>query len=316
MSPHHFTRVCVTGGAGFIGSRLVRRLLEDGVRVTVLDNLSVGRREQVPAAARFVEGDLLNPRDCEDALDGCEALLHLAARVAVRSSFEYFVEDAQCNVIGTATMLRAAIQSRSVRKVIVTSTMAVYADSPTPAPIPETHPAMPLSPYGVSKLAVERMTHLVAGAAGLQSIVLRLFNTYGPGQRLSPYVGVITIFEDALRAKRPPTIFGDGLQTRDFVHVDDIASGFIAALRADVTGETFNIGSGRPRTVVDVYETLARALDSNVRPTFAPAVPGELRNGLASIEKARRMLGYAPRHRFEDAIPAVLEEIARESALV
>jgi UDP-glucose 4-epimerase len=306
----------VTGGAGFIGSKLVRRLLDDDVRVTVLDNLSVGRREHVPDAATFIKGDILNPRNCEDALDGCDVLFHLAARVAVRSSFEYVVEDTLCNVTGTATVLRAAVKSRSIRKVIATSSMAVYADSSTPAPILETHPTIPLSPYGASKLTLEHLTHQIAAAEGMQSVVLRLFNTYGPGQRLSPYVGVITIFENELRAMRSPIIFGDGRQVRDFVHVEDIVSGFIAALRADVSGETFNIGSGQPRTVLDVYETLVRVLNSQVIPVYAEAVPGELRNGLASIDKARRMLGYSPRHRFEEAIPAVLAEIARESVVV
>jgi UDP-glucose 4-epimerase len=315
MSHSLSTRVCVTGGAGFIGSKLVRRLLDEGMRVTVLDNLSVGRRENVPGAARFIEGDILNPRDCEEALDGCEAVCHLAARVAVRSSFEFIVEDTLCNVTGTATVLRAAAKSASIRTVIATSTMAVYLDSPTPTPIAETHPVIPCSPYGASKLAVEHITHLMAAAAGLRSVVLRLFNTYGPGQALSPYVGVITIFEHHLRAGRAPTIFGDGLQIRDFVHVEDVVSGFLAALRSDVTGETINIGSGEPRTVLEVFETLARVFDSPIRPVHAPAVPGELRNVLASIDKARRLLGYAPRHRFEDAIGDVIAEMGRIGAV-
>lgn len=315
MSRDAFKRVCVTGGAGFIGSKLVARLLGDGARVTVLDNLSVGRRDNVPDAATFIEGDILNARDCEAALDGCDALCHLAARVAVRSSFEFVVEDTLCNVVGTATVMRAAANTPSVRKVVAASSMAVYADSATPVPVQETHPTVPLSPYGVSKLALEHLTHQIAAAAGLQSVVLRLFNTYGPGQRVSPYVGVITIFENRLRAMQPPTIFGDGRQVRDFVHVEDVVSGFIAGLRADVSGETINIGSGVPRTVLDVYEALARAMNRLVQPVHAAAVPGELRNGLASIDKARRMLGYAPRHRFEDVIPDVVAEIAREREL-
>jgi UDP-glucose 4-epimerase len=305
---------CVTGGAGFIGSKLARRLLDEGASVTVLDNLSIGRRENVANGVVLIEGDILNPQDCERALRGCDVLFHLAGRVAVRSSFEYVVEDTMCNVTGTATVMRAAAASGSVRTVIAASSMAVYADSPTPVLIQETHATVPLSPYGASKLALEHITHQMAAATGMRSVVLRLFNTYGPGQRLSPYVGVITVFVNHLQAMRSPTIIGDGRQVRDFVHVSDIVSGFMCALRSNVTGETFNIASGVPHTVLEVYETVARVLDTTIAPLFAAAVPGDLRYGVASIEKAARILGYAPSHRFEDAISEVVADIVGEQS--
>jgi UDP-glucose 4-epimerase len=309
-----FKRACVTGGAGFIGSKLARQLLEHGLEVRVLDNLSVGRLENIPRGARFIQGDILNSSDCEQALEGCDVLFHMAARVAIRASFEFVVEDTLCNVTGTATVLRSAVRSGTVRKVIAASSMGVYADSPTPTPMPETHPTEPLSPYGISKLALEMLTHRIAAAAGLDSVALRIFNAYGPGQRFSPYVGVITIFVNQLRAGQSPTIFGDGQQVRDFVHVADVASGFVAAMQAPVTGETINIASGRAHTVQQVYDTLARELQTGIAPTYVPAVPGELRNVTASIEKARRLLSYEPAHEFESSIPAVIGEILQQSA--
>ncbi|HEV3039966.1 MAG TPA: NAD-dependent epimerase/dehydratase family protein [Candidatus Angelobacter sp.] len=304
-----FKAACITGGAGFIGAHLARRLLKQNISVCVLDNLSVGRIENVPPEARFVHGDILNPGDCARALEGCDVLFHLAARVAIRASFEFVVEDTLCNVTGTATVLRAAAQTGSVRKVVSASSMAVYGDNARALPIPETRPATPISPYGISKLALEQLTHRLAAVAGMESVALRLFNTYGPGQRLSPYVGVITIFTNALRAGTSPTIFGDGLQVRDFVHVQDVVSGFVQAMESPVTGETINIGTGAPQTVLEVFDLLARELASDIPPTHVGAVPGELRYAIASIEKAKYLLGYEPKYDFRKSVPGVVAEI-------
>lgn len=311
---HKFKRACVTGGAGFIGSKLARQLLERGLEVRVLDNLSVGRVDNIPRGARLIQGDILNSSDCEQALKGCDVLFHMAARVAIRASFEFVVEDTLCNVTGTATILRAAVRSGTVRKIICASSMGVYADSARPDPMRETHPTEPISPYGISKLALELLTHRIAAAAGLESVALRIFNAYGPGQRFSPYVGVITIFVNQLRAGQSPTIFGDGQQVRDFVHVEDVARAFVAAMEAPVTGETINVGSGTPHTVQQVYEILARELQSEIQPSYVPAMPGELRYAIASIEKAGRLLNYSPAHDFQRSIPAVIGEILQQSA--
>lgn len=300
---------CVTGGAGFIGAHVVRALLERGIEVTVLDNLSGGRRSNLPAPARLVVGDILDPRKVAEAIEGCDAVLHLAAKVAIRSSFEFVVEDAITNYAGTANVLRTVQLSGSVSKVITASSMAVYADSRRPAPIDEGYPTLPASPYGISKLAAEQLTHTMCGAEGRRSVVLRLFNTYGPGQALSPYVGVVTIFVNRLQAGDSPVIFGDGEQCRDFVHVEDVARGFVAALEADVSQETFNIGGGRPLSVNSLLEALERAMEVSIEPHFAPPVPGELRYSVADIGKAGRLIGYQPVHRFESSIHGVVREI-------
>ncbi len=304
-----YKKACITGGAGFIGSRLARRLLSEGVEVTILDNLSVGLSSNVPEGARLIIGDLLDREACQNAVDGCDIVFHLAARVAIRSSFEFVVEDTTTNVAGTAAAMRAAWKSGSVKKVITASSMGVYSDSPSRLPVTEDHPTESVAPYGISKFAAEQLTHNIAAAAGIQSVALRLFNTYGPGQRLSPYVGVVTIFTNKLRAGERPKIFGDGLQMRDFVHVDDIVSGFLCARDARVTGQTFNIGSGVGITVREVFDAVARSVGSALEPEYAPAVPGELRHSVANIDRARGVLGYNPQHKFQSSIGAVVEEI-------
>ena len=313
--------VFVTGGAGFIGSHLVRALLARGERVTVYDNLSTGLRANVPAGAAFVQGDVTDAAALEGAVKGHARVVHLAARVAIRSSYEFAVEDTHTNVVGTAALMRAAQRAGGVQCVVAASSMAIYADSPNRQPIDEQHPAHPISPYGVSKLALEQLVHGMAQAAGIGSTVLRFFNTYGPGQALSPYVGVVTIFANALRDGRAPTIFGDGEQCRDFVHVADVTQALLRALGApQAPGATYNVGTGIATSVNQLYalvrDALVRgalvrdALGQPLDALHAPAVPGELRYSIADIGRIGAALGYVPAHKLEDALPAVVREIA------
>ncbi|MEM4724866.1 MAG: NAD-dependent epimerase/dehydratase family protein, partial [Candidatus Hadarchaeum sp.] len=238
-----YRRALVTGGAGFIGSHLVERLLQEGLQVIVLDDLSMGKRENVPNGAEFVLGDVRDPAVVSAALSGVDAVFHLAARVSIRASVAGFYEDAETNLMGTLNVLRACA-SAGIKKFIYASSMAVYADSAEPVPIPETHPTVPISPYGVAKLASERYAMLVAAQSGFQAVALRYFNTYGPRQSFTPYVGVITIFIQRLLRGEPPLIFGDGEQCRDFVYVGDVVEATYRALVSSVEGEVFNIGSG------------------------------------------------------------------------
>lgn len=311
--------VCVTGGAGFIGSHVVRRLLARGMRVRVLDDLSVGRRENVPPGVELVVGSILDADVVRECMRGADVVMHLAARVAIRSSQQYMRQDAETNVAGTASVVDAAASAGSVRTFVLASSMAVYADAPAAQPIDEDHRCEPISVYGVSKLAAEQMTRIVGRQAGMRTAALRLFNTYGQGQALSPYVGVVTIFADRLLRGEAPTIFGDGQQRRDFVHVDDVARAFVRAMDADLDGVSINVGTGRGVTVNEVLTALNVALGTHAVPRYADAVPGELRHSVADIARARRLLSYEPQHRFETAVGAVVQQrrrpaLAREEA--
>jgi UDP-glucose 4-epimerase len=240
-------RTLVTGGAGFIGSHVAHALLAQGLGVTVLDNLSVGRADAVPDGARLVVGDIRDPDAVRDALAGADAVVHLAAQVTIRGSFERFYDDLDTNLMGTANLVRLLDPAR-VRWFTLASSMAVYADLPAPAPIPESHATAPLSPYGVSKLAAEQICRQMLGILGTPLTVLRFFNTYGPGQTYTPYVGVITIFVTRLLNGEAPIVFGDGEQQRDFVHVDDVAAGVVSSLgRAG----PLRIGPARRAAVLD-----------------------------------------------------------------
>jgi UDP-glucose 4-epimerase len=187
--------------------------------------------------------------------------------------------------------------------------MAVYSDTLSPVPVSEEHPTQPISPYGISKLAAENLTHALSAAAGMDSLVLRFFNTYGPRQKFSPYVGVVTIFVNKLARRNPPVIFGDGCQARDFVHVEDVVSGCVCAMNSQSNGETINIGTGQATTVNAIYQMLAEHLGSSLEPTHADPVPGELRFSIADISKARRLLGYTPTHSIGTSLGQVVDEI-------
>jgi UDP-glucose 4-epimerase len=305
MAALSFRRALVTGGAGFIGSHVTQRLLRLGAQVRVLDDLSVGLRENVPSGAELVVGDLRDANAVDAALDGVDVVFHLAARVSIRASVERFYEDAQTNVMGTLSLLQGCA-AQKVRRFVYASSMGVYADAPTPDPIPETYPTEPISPYGVGKLAGEKYLLCLANALNLEPVILRYFNTYGPRQGYTPYVGVITIFIKRLLAGEPPVIFGDGGQSRDFVYVGDIADATVLAAQKDVAGETFNVGTGLATSVNQVAEMLCRKLNPAIRPIYAPEHPGELRFSVPDISKARRLLGYDPKGRLEERIDEVI----------
>jgi UDP-glucose 4-epimerase len=300
-----YSRALVTGGAGFIGSHLVERLVREGMQVVVLDDLSVGKREDVPAGAKFVLGDVRDPDIVAAVVSGVDVVFHLAARVSIRASVAGFWQDAETNLMGTLNVLRACV-SRHAKKLVYASSMAVYADSPSPVPLPESYDAVPISPYGVAKLASERYAMLAAAQSGFEAVALRYFNTYGPRQTFTPYVGVITIFIQRLLRGEPPVIFGDGEQCRDFVYVGDIVEATFRAMLNDVHGEVFNIGSGGGITVNQIASLLCARLRPDISPQHAPAQPGELRNSIADISKARQLLGYEPHGHLEDRIDEVI----------
>jgi UDP-glucose 4-epimerase len=301
-----YSHALVTGGAGFIGSHLATALLAQGRRVTILDNLSVGRREAAPAAAHFVHGDVRDPRTVADALTGVDCVFHLAAQVTIRGSFERFYEDLDTNVMGTARLLRA-LDPAAIKWFVLASSMAVYADAPSPAPIDETHPTTPLSPYGIGKLAAEGVATQILAARGIPFSAMRYFNTFGPGQTYTPYVGVITIFVNRLLGGEAPVVYGDGEQQRDFVHVDDIVAGTLAA--PDRAPGIYNLGTGRGTSLNALASMLTARLSPNLAPVHAPAQLGELRYSVADISAAKAALGYAPKRSLHSDLDSVIEDV-------
>jgi UDP-glucose 4-epimerase len=280
-----------------------------------IDDLSVGKAENLASGVDLVVCDILDTERTARALQGAALVYHMAARVAIRSSFEFVVADTMVNVSGTASVLRAAQLAGTVRKVVFTSSMAVYADSPEGTLIDEFWPTEPISPYGISKLAAESLVRQLCAHAGIESAVLRLFNTYGPGQALSPYVGAVTIFCNQFAAGRPLKVFGDGEQCRDFVHVQDVVQALLLAGSDQAAVGTFNIGTGTATTVNDVIAHLQQALDLQTNVEHADAVPGELRSSVPDITRARTVLGYSPRYRFSAAIAEVAREIVPEGRM-
>jgi UDP-glucose 4-epimerase len=303
----------VTGGAGFIGSHLVRGLLERGLEVTVLDNFSTGTRSAVDRRARIVEGDVRCRPDIEQALKGADCVFHLAAKVSIRASFEMFYEDVETNLMGTANLLRS-LDPGSVRHFALASSMAVYADSRSPSPIPEDHLQEPAAPYGVSKLAAERICSQILRQADIPFFALRYFNTFGPGQKFTPYVGVINIFATKLLKGQAPVIFGDGEQARDFVHVEDIVAGTIATLSGPPG--TYNLGTGRATTVNQIAALLIRRIQPNAKPVYAPMPAGELRYAIADITAASEKLSYRPQRSIETDTEPVIDYIRRNLGTV
>lgn len=299
-------RILVTGGAGFIGSHLVRALSAEGHSIVVLDDLSMGKRENVPTEVEFIEGDVRSADDVRQAIDGAEVVFHEAARVSIRSSVTQFYEDAEINLMGTLNLLRCCADSK-VRKLVYASSMAVYDDCATATPIDEDYTLEPQSPYGVSKLAGEKYCHLFARANNIDCHVLRYFNTYGPGQTFTPYVGVVTIFVNGLLKGEAPTVFGDGEQRRDFIHVSDIVQANLCALKSKRQSGTYNVGTGVATSVNEIAALLCERIAPGLKPKYAPQQRGELRNSVADLTRIEAELGYSPKVSLENRINEVIE---------
>ena len=275
--------VCITGGAGFIGSHLADAFVEQGRRVLVIDDLSSGRRENLPAAVEFHQLDVRSREAAElVASSGSQLLVHQAAQMDVRRSVANPVFDADVNVVGSLNLFEAARRG-GVRQVLFASTGGAIYGEQEHYPATEDHPQRPLSPYGVSKLAVERYLYFYHVAYGLDVGCMRYANVYGERQNPHGEAGVVAIFLDRLLAGEVPTINGDGLQTRDYVHVSDVVKANLAAAGRDGF-RVYNVGTGVESSVVDLYHELRRALDLEVEPEFGPAKPGEQRR--SSIDPA------------------------------
>jgi len=311
-------RYLVTGAAGFIGSHIAARLLCDGHDVRILDNLSTGKPANVavvraagPDRFEWIEGDIRDLETCRRACAGVEYVLHQAALGSVPRSVESPGESTAVNVTGTVNIFQAARES-GVRRVVWASSSSVYGDTPT-LPKHEEMPLAPLSPYAVSKLAGEEFAKVFAKTMGLPIVSLRYFNVFGPRQDPdSQYAAVIPRFITALVRGQRPTVYGDGGQSRDFTYIENVVDANLAACtRGKGEGEAMNIACGERYSLLDLLAAIGKQLGVTPNPEFLPPRAGDVRHSQASIELARRLLGFAPRIGFENGMARTVEFFRR-----
>jgi UDP-glucose 4-epimerase len=287
-------RVLVTGGAGFIGSHVVRNVLAAGAEAVVLDNLLSGYRKNVEdLPITFVEGDVRDGALVLDLAKGCDAIVHMAASVGNTRSIEHPIDDSMINVIGTLNVLEAARRNR-VPKVVFSSSAGIFGELKT-LPIREDHPVEPDSPYGASKLGAEKLCLAYAKLyPGLSCVALRYFNVFGVNQRYDAYGNVIPIFAFKMLNGEPITIFGDGEQTRDFINVQDVAAANLRAAQTPNVSGAFNIGSGTRISINALAAMMYRAAGIEPRVNYGPPRKGDVRDSLADITAASNAFGWTP----------------------
>ncbi len=299
-------KIVLTGGAGFIGSHLADAFVAAGHEVTVVDDLSSGSRSQVPAGARLVEADIRSQHAADVVAEvGPDALVHHAAQMNVRRSVEDPAFDADVNVLGFVRLLEAARRAGTCVTVFASSGGTVYGEVER-FPTAEDHPTTPVCPYGVSKLSGEHYLEYYHRIHGMRYVALRYANVYGPRQNPHGEAGVVAIFSRSLLAGQGARIFGDGLQTRDYVFVGDVVRANLAALETSWCGAV-NIGTGVETNVVDLHARLRRLAGCDVLPEHAPAKDGEVRRSVLSCERARQVLGWAPSISLDDGLAATVD---------
>jgi UDP-glucose 4-epimerase len=311
-------RCLVTGGAGFIGSHIVRGLLEAGHKVRVLDNLETGKRanlDEVLDRIDLIEGDICDPIAAKEALSGVERVFHQAALASVPLSLERPLDTHRACATGTLNMLHQSVKS-GVKRFVYAASSSAYGDQPTSSKR-ETDLPLPLSPYAVAKLTGEYYCQAYFHSFGLETVGIRYFNVFGPRQDPeSPYSAVIPLFVSRILTGQRPIIYGDGLQSRDFTYVANVVHGnMLAAERPNIGGRVINVADGGQTTLLQLLTLLSQMLGRSIEPDFQPARVGDVRESLADITLARRLLGYEPKVRLEEGIKrtiAYYREIVRE----
>lgn len=299
------SKILVTGGAGFIGSHIVDAYVAAGHEVVVVDNLSSGQRKHIPARVRFVQMDIRDPalRSIFEQ-ERPEIVNHHAAQSSVAVSVNDPRLDADVNVLGTLNLLMQCVEFGTKRVIFASTGGAIYGE-PDRIPVDETHPARPISPYGISKLVGEIYLQYFA-SRGLEWAVLRYSNVYGPRQDPHGEAGVVAIFAQAILAARTPTIFGDGRQTRDFVYVGDVAAANLRALDAPA-GQIANIGTAIETTVNDLFAKLADLCEFRGKPAYAPPRPGDVRHIALDLTRAKTWLKWAPQVNLDEGLSRTVE---------
>jgi nucleoside-diphosphate-sugar epimerase len=310
-----YQKILVTGGAGFIGSHIVDKLMEKGFEVTVLDNLDSGHIENIESHQgkenfHFIKGDIRDLDLIKKTLKDVDVVFHEAALASVTLSVQNPILSNDINVTGTLNLLKAS-SDLGVKRFIYASSAAVYGDTKTPEKR-EDMSTNPRSPYGISKLAAEDYVKIFHRLYGLETVSLRYFNVYGPRQRFDlqcAYGGVITIFTNRLLRDLPPIIFGDGEQTRDFVYIGDVVEANMLALEIkDAAGEAFNIGTGLSVSVNQIAETLKDIMNKHeLKTVHADPRPADGRHGYANITKAEKTLGFHPKVSIKDGLVKLVD---------
>jgi len=304
------SRWLVTGGAGFIGSHLAEALIAKGEPVRIADSFITGQRrnlEPLDGRIELVEGDLADPAVAARAVAGIDYVLHQAAIPSVPRSVQDPVTSNRANVDATLQVLVAA-RAAGVKRVVYAASSSAYGDTAT-LPKREDMPTNPLSPYALQKLVGEQYMQLFTSLYGLETVSIRYFNVFGPRQDpSSPYSGVIALFVTALLAGKAPTVVGDGKQTRDFTYVANVVDGVLKAAAApDASGEVINVATGRQISILELATTLSDIIGVSAAPVHIDPRPGDVRDSLADISKAHRLLGYQPTVSFEDGLRRTVE---------
>ena len=299
----------VTGGAGFIGSHLSEELVRRGHRVRVADSLITGKRSNLDhiQGIEFLEGDLADIDVAHKAVDGCEYVLHQAAIPSVPRSVKDPLTSNRANVDATLNVLLAS-RDAGVKRLVFAASSSAYGDTPT-LPKHENMPTNPLSPYALQKVIGEDYLRLFTRLYGLETVSIRYFNVFGPRQDpSSPYSGVISVFATALLENRPPTIFGDGNQTRDFTYVANVVDGVLRACEAPrASGEIINVATGGRISLNQLFEEMRKLVGGTLTPVYEEPRKGDVRDSQADITKARELLGYQPTVSFEEGLRKTIE---------
>jgi UDP-glucose 4-epimerase len=305
-------RVLVTGGAGFIGSHMVDRLVNDGCDVRVIDNLSTGRLDNIQGLLSagkvdFVKGDVRDVSLVRKSVDDVDVVIHFAAVTSVPFSVANPDLTFDVNLLGTLNLIRASVHANVGRFVFVSS-CAVYGD-PEFLPVREEYRTDPISPYAESKLLGERYCLGFQQRQLLRGVVLRFFNVYGPRQGMNDYSGVITKFIDRVKRKEPLVVYGDGSQTRDFVSVYDVVDAVLASVKSsDAEGEVFNVGSGKPTSINMLAKTVLELAGVDLMIRYEKPRVGDIKDSYADISKAKNLLGFEPKVSLRDGLRVLLEE--------
>jgi len=312
-------RVLVTGGAGFIGSHLAEAYLRAGWEVVVLDDLSRGHEKNVPKGARFVRADIRSTEARKTVATGrFDVVNHHAAQIDVRVSVDRPAFDSEINVVGLVNLLEGAGEGGVRRFVFASSGGVVYGD-PEVIPTPETAPKLPISPYGVSKLAGEYYIRALALLRGFEGIAMRYANVFGPRQDPKSEAGVVSIFVSRLLAGEPLTVFGDGRQTRDYIFVKDVARANVLASTLpapagpDLDAAAFNIATSRQRNVLELAASVGEVMGRQPKLEFAPPRAGELFRSALDVSKAKKVLGWTPDYVFEDGLRELVDWFKTEA---